>query len=219
MLKTLKKESKYSMILICSKKDCKQLIDLGPLEVNEVGKGDTSKEYYVNNIAGLGISYEKISGAAICMVSGNEMSFIMHGFMNGEESSENWRKFKVIKDSENSSKSTKKMDLDTIRKESSGPVINTSPKKPIIEAKITETKVVEPKIISHENENMSLESQKNIVTEEVNTNVESTKLSDIRESDSDDERCKKCDDKEKEKDKDKDKDKCKDKEKDKEKKE
>ncbi|MBO1684348.1 hypothetical protein, partial [[Clostridium] scindens] len=74
-------------ILICSKKDCKQLIDLGPLEVNEVGKGDTSKEYYVNNIAGLGISYEKISGAAICMVSGNEMSFIMHGFMNGEESS------------------------------------------------------------------------------------------------------------------------------------
>ncbi|WP_455804607.1 DUF7922 domain-containing protein [Clostridium butyricum] len=214
----LKKESKYSMILICSKKDCKQLIDLGPLEVNEVGKGDTSKEYYVNNIAGLGISYEKISGAAICMVSGNEMSFIMHGFMNGEESSENWRKFKVIKDSENLSKSTKKMDLDTIRKESSGPVINTSPKKPIIEAKITETKVVEPKIISHENENMSLESQKNIVTEEVNTNVESTKLSDIRESDSDDERCKKCEDKEKEKDKDKDKDKCKDKEKDKEKK-
>ena len=65
---------------------------------------------------------------------------------------------------------------------------------------------------------MSLESQKNIVTEEVNTNVESTKLSDIRESDSDDERCKKCEDKEKEKDKDKDKDKCKDKEKDKEKK-
>lgn len=207
----LKKENKYSMILICSKKDCKQLIDLGPLEVNEVGKGDTSKEYYVNNIAGLGISYERISGAAICMVTGNETSFIMHGFMNGEESNENWRKFKIVKDSENSIKSAKKMDLDTIRKESSGPVINTSPKKPIIEAKITETKVVEPKVISHENDDMSLESKENIVTEEVNTNVVTTHLSDIREIDSDDERNKKCDDK----DKDKDKNKCGDKDKDK----
>ena len=55
----LKQDEKYSMVLICCKKDSKQLIDLGPLTVNDVGKGDTSKEYYINNIAGLGISYEK----------------------------------------------------------------------------------------------------------------------------------------------------------------
>ncbi|MDG5854205.1 hypothetical protein [Clostridium beijerinckii] len=93
----LRQEDNYSMVLICCKKDLKQLIDIGPLAINEVGKGDTSKEYYVNNIASLGISYEKISGAAICRVKDNETEFVMHGFMNGEESADNWRKFKIIK--------------------------------------------------------------------------------------------------------------------------
>ena len=93
----LRQEDNYSMVLICCKRDLKQLIDLGPLAINGVGKGDTSKEYYVNNIAGLGISYEKISGAAICKVKDNETEFIMHGFMNGEDSADNWRKFKVVK--------------------------------------------------------------------------------------------------------------------------
>lgn len=94
----LKQDEKYSMVLICCKKDSKQLIDLGPLTVNDVGKGDTSKEYYINNIAGLGISYEKISGAAICKAGSIENGFIMHGFMNGEEPAENWRRFKVVKE-------------------------------------------------------------------------------------------------------------------------
>jgi hypothetical protein len=93
----LRQEDNYSMVLICCKRDLKQLIDIGPLAINEVGKGDTSKEYYVNNIAGLGISYEKISGAAICRVKDSETEFIMHGFMNGEESADNWRKFKIVK--------------------------------------------------------------------------------------------------------------------------
>ena len=93
----LKPDDKYSMVLICCKRDFKELIDLGPLVINEGGKADTSKEYYVNNIAGLGISYEKISGAAICKVNSSESEFIMHGFMNGEEPAENWRKFKLVK--------------------------------------------------------------------------------------------------------------------------
>ncbi len=105
----LKPDGKYSMVLICCKKDSKQLIDLGPLAINEVGKGDTSKEYYINNIAGLGISYEKISGAAISRNNGNESIFIMYGFMNGEDSTENWRKFKLVKI--NSSKNDNKSDL------------------------------------------------------------------------------------------------------------
>ena len=93
----LRKEDNYSMVLICCKRDFKELIDLGPLTINEVGKGDTSKEYYINNIAGLGVSYEKISGAGICKASGNDLNFIMHGFMNGEEPTENWRKFKLVR--------------------------------------------------------------------------------------------------------------------------
>ena len=228
----LNKEYKYSMILICSKKDCKQLIDLGTLEVNEVGKGDTSKEYYVNNIAGIGVSYEKISGAAICIVNGSEMNFIMHGFMNGEESIDNWRKFKVVKDLESSNKSVKKLDLDTVRKETINSVINTFPKKQIIEAKITETKVIEPKIISHENEESKLEIKENIVTEEVDDKVEEelietreSELIETIEPDEDRNKCEECDDeykkkdkhKEKEKEKEKEKDKCKEKEKEKDK--
>lgn len=201
----LKKEKKYSMILICSKKDCKQLIDLGQLEVNDVGKGDTCKEYYVNNIAGLGISYEKISGAAICIVDGNNMNFVMHGFMNGEESNENWRKFKVVRDSE-SLKADKKVDFDTIRKEPSESIINTSSKKPVIEAKVIETKIIEPKIISHEKDESIPEVKENILTEDTDNKKESD-LFDSRDTSEDDERCKKCEDK------DKDKDKCKDKEK------
>ena len=201
----LNQENKYSMILICSKKDCKQLIDLGPVEVTDVGKGDTSREYYVNNIAGLGVSYEKISGAAICMTNDNEMKFIMHGFMNGEESSENWRKFKVVKEINGESRSAKKSDLDTIKKEvTTNPSINTSPKKTVVEAKITETKVVEPKVIAHDSEDSKLNVKENIVTEETDSKSEEEleQLIESRDIDEDTVRCKKdkCKDKEKHKD-------------------
>lgn len=111
----LKPEDNCSMVLICCKRELKQLIDIGPLSINEVGKADTSKEYYVNNIAGLGISYEKISGAAICRAKDNENEFIMHGFMNGEDSSENWRKFKLIK--ADSRSYINKLDLESKKKE------------------------------------------------------------------------------------------------------
>ncbi|NFO14473.1 hypothetical protein FDB34_09805 [Clostridium botulinum] len=94
----LKQEEDYSVVLICCKKDMKQLIDLGSLKINDVGKGDTSKEYYINNIAGLGISYEKINGAAICKANSGEVIFMMYGFINGEEPKENWKKLKVAKE-------------------------------------------------------------------------------------------------------------------------
>ena len=94
----LKQEENYSVVLICCKKDMKQLIDLGSLKINDVGKGDISKEYYINNIAGLGISYEKINGAAICKANSGEIVFMMYGFINGEEPKENWKKIKVAKE-------------------------------------------------------------------------------------------------------------------------
>ncbi|NFG62075.1 MULTISPECIES: hypothetical protein [unclassified Clostridium] len=102
----LKQEEDYSVVLICCKKDMKQLIDLGSLKINDVGKGDTSKEYYINNIAGLGISYEKINGAAICKANSGEVAFMMYGFINGEEPKENWKKLKVAKEDDASEKIT-----------------------------------------------------------------------------------------------------------------
>ena len=61
----LSQEKNYSIVLICYKKDFKQVVDLGSLKIKEGGKGEVTKEYYVNNIAGLGIDYSKISGAAV----------------------------------------------------------------------------------------------------------------------------------------------------------
>lgn len=93
----LKKSENYTIVLICYKKEVKQIIDLGKLEVNEVGKGEAIKEYYINDIAGLNLSYEKISGAAICKHKNEQLSFLMYGFMNNENIKEDWKKAKIVK--------------------------------------------------------------------------------------------------------------------------
>lgn len=93
----LKKDENYTIVLICYKKEVKQIIDLGKLEVNEVGKGEAIKEYYINDIAGLNLSYEKISGAAICKHKNEQLSFLMYGFMNNENIKDDWKKCKVVK--------------------------------------------------------------------------------------------------------------------------
>ena len=93
----LKKEEDYSIVLICYKKDMKQIVDLGSLKVKDEGKGEVSREYYVNNIAGLDFSYEKISGAAVCKSKEGKLIFSMYGFMSNENIDEGWKKCDVIK--------------------------------------------------------------------------------------------------------------------------
>lgn len=93
----LKKEENYSVVLICYKKDMKQIVDLGSLKIDEGGKGEKSKEYYVNNIAGMELSCSKISGAAVCSKKDKEPVFVMYGFMNGEEAKEDWKSLKILK--------------------------------------------------------------------------------------------------------------------------
>jgi hypothetical protein len=164
----LKQEDNYSMVLICCKRELKQLIDIGPLAISDVGKADTSKEYYVNNIAGLGMSYEKISGAAICRVKDNENEFIMHGFMNGEDSSDNWRKFKLVRaDSKNY---INKLDSEPKKKEMSIP--STTSK--IVQANDTEIKI--PK--SYKLQNELVESKKNEGNFQLKENIELANLND-----------------------------------------
>jgi hypothetical protein len=172
----LRQEDNYSMVLICCKRDLKQLIDLGPLVINTVGKGDTGKEYYVNNIAGLGMSYDKISGAAICKVKDNEPEVIMHGFMNGEESTDNWRKFKLIK--ADSKKIINKLDAPPEKRELINPEIVD---KPIIsQSKETETKIIEkPKsetvLIERNKEEVDIKTKNDIEVSDLkvsNANVE-----------------------------------------------
>ncbi|MGL4572977.1 MAG: hypothetical protein ACRCVJ_18185 [Clostridium sp.] len=104
----LKKDEDYSVVLICYKKDMKQIIDMGKLNVNEVGKGEATKEYYCDNIAGLDMSYDKISGAGVCKNMSNNPVYLMYGFMNGEKLEEGWKKAKVTKCDEGKAKSKPK---------------------------------------------------------------------------------------------------------------
>lgn len=92
----LKKEEDYSIVLICYKKDIKQIVDLGSLNVKDEGKGEVVKDYYVNNIAGLDFSYEKISGAAVCKKKEGKLVFSMYGFMSNEDIDDGWKKCDVI---------------------------------------------------------------------------------------------------------------------------
>jgi hypothetical protein len=164
----LKQEDNYSMVLICCKRELKQLIDIGPLAISNVGKADTSKEYYVNNIAGLGISYEKISGAAICKVKNNENEFVMHGFMNGEDSSDNWRKFKLVKvDSKNY---ISKLDSESKKKDISS--LSTA-------SKVVQPNDAEIKILKSSNlENVLVDSKKDESNFQLKENIELGNLND-----------------------------------------
>lgn len=92
-----KDDGKYSMMLICCKKDDKKIVDLGKLNISDSGKGDCTKEYNVDNIGGLDISVDKISGAAIGKYKDGMPIFVMCGFLNGEQPCENWKHLNVIK--------------------------------------------------------------------------------------------------------------------------
>ncbi|MDS0525336.1 hypothetical protein NNC19_06570 [Clostridium sp. SHJSY1] len=127
----LNKDDKYTIVLICYKKDLKQIVDLGSLEVTDVGKGEACKEYYINNIAGLDFSYEKVSGAAICKYKDGELSFLMYGFMNGENVKDDWKKCKTLKHADKDDKILKedipKVEVALIKEKESKKEVN--PKK------------------------------------------------------------------------------------------
>lgn len=94
----LKKDNdKYYMVLICSKKDIKQIVNLGPLEVTDKGKGEVTKEFSVSNIAGLNLDFDKISGAAIVKMNNDSPIFVMCGFLNGQQPTDNWKGYTIIK--------------------------------------------------------------------------------------------------------------------------
>ena len=105
----LKKDTDdYHMILICSKKDCKQIIDLGKIIISDSGKAEMTKEYDTSNIGGLGISFDKVSGAALAKMKDGIPIYVMCGFLNSEQPSDNWKNYKVIKSNEHKQTTTDK---------------------------------------------------------------------------------------------------------------
>ena len=93
----LKKEyGSCHMMLICNKKDTKTLIGLGAMNITEQGKVEKSLEHDADNIGGTGIGYDKIVGAAICKEIGGKMVYLMCGFLNGEQPTNNWKDYKCV---------------------------------------------------------------------------------------------------------------------------
>ena len=93
----LRKDDDYCVVLICCKKYMKQLVNLGQLKVNDTGKAEITKEYNIYNIAGLDLSYDKISGTSIMKIKDGIPICILCGFLNGQQPSDNWKNYKILK--------------------------------------------------------------------------------------------------------------------------
>lgn len=173
----LKKDNdKYYMVLICSKKDIKQIVSLGPLEVTDKGKGEVTKEFNVSNIAGLNLDFDKISGAAIVKMNNDSPIFVMCGFLNGQQPTDNWKGYTIVKTRDvrstksniikDSKKEIKKNDSKKrkVKEESLSENEAKEEEKPIIENPIRDE--VEVKIEPEETKKEFAESEESEIIEE-----------------------------------------------------
>ena len=173
----LKKDNdKYYMVLICSKKDIKQIVNLGPLEVTDKGKGEVTKEFNVSNIAGLNLDFDKISGAAIVKMNNDSPIFVMCGFLNGQQPTDNWTGYTIVKTRDvrstksniikDSKKEIKKNDSKKrkVKEESLSENEAKEEEKPIIENPIRDE--VEVKIEPEETKKEFAESEESEIIEE-----------------------------------------------------
>lgn len=96
-VQNLKKEvAPYYMVLICNKKDVKKIIKIGEMNIDDYGRADICYEYPVGNVAGSGISMDKVSGAAIVRVLSGNIVPVMSGFASTEIPQ--WKSFEMIED-------------------------------------------------------------------------------------------------------------------------
>ena len=163
----LKKDNdNYYMMIICCKKDMKQIVNLGPIEVTDTGKAEATKEYNVSNIGGLDIQFDKISGTAIAKVKDGIPVFVMCGFLNGQQPSENWKNYTVIKAKEVRARAIEKVAEKEHKKEPRKPEIKMEkPKDKAIENTVVEAEIVEEPIVE-KTERVEEEDSKEVIEEE-----------------------------------------------------
>ena len=175
----LKKDSdSYYMMIICCKKDMKQIINLAPIEVSETGKAEATKEYNISNIGGLDIQFDKISGTAIAKIKDGIPIFVMCGFLNGQQPSENWKNYTLVKAKEVRVRATEKVDEKEHKKDSRKPEIKIEKSKEKSKEKSAlEAKVIEETIL--ENTERIEEAPKEVI--EVEENQESENIKEDKE--------------------------------------
>ena len=168
----LKKDNdNYYMMIICCKKDMKQIVNLGPIEVTDTGKAEATKEYNVSNIGGLDIQFDKISGTAIAKVKDGIPVFVMCGFLNGQQPSENWKNYTIIKAKEVRARATEKVAEKEHKKDPRKPEIKVEKSKDkAIENTVVEATIVEEPII--ENAERVEEDSKEVIEVEVESEQE-----------------------------------------------
>ncbi|MPQ42207.1 hypothetical protein [Clostridium tarantellae] len=86
---------KCNMMVICNRKDLKQNINIGEVNITSQGKVDFNIEFDSDNIGETGIDYEKLVGAALYKEIGGSPVFFMYGFLNGEQPKDNWKEYKI----------------------------------------------------------------------------------------------------------------------------
>ncbi|MBE6053443.1 MAG: hypothetical protein E7212_05930 [Clostridium sartagoforme] len=169
-----KDDEEYCILAICNKKDIKKVLNLGKIPVSEGGKAEITKEYNYDNIAGLGISYDKISGTAIGKVKNGIPIIVMCGFINGEQPSDNWKNYKMVNCGHEKYKDKSDyMKKDDKKKKSKHRIEEEKSIEEIEEVKVEEVKVEIEEVVERE-----IEEQENIEVErdvEKEENIEEEK--------------------------------------------
>ena len=160
-----KDDDKYYMLLICCKKDTKQIVNLGPLDVSDSGKGEATKEYNVSNIAGLNLEFDKICGTAIAKMNNNTPIFVMCGFLNGQQPSDNWKSYIIVKAKDVrviksvSDKDSKKEQRKPELKKNQSKSTSNEVKDSKVEEKATEEKVDREKVEEKSKEEIKIQGR------------------------------------------------------------
>ena len=177
----LKKDNEnYYMMIVCCKKDMKQIVNLGPIEVTDTGKAEATKEYNVSNIGGLDIQFDKISGTAIAKIKDGIPIFVMCGFLNGQQPSDNWKNYTIIKAKEVRARATEKVAEKEHKKDPRKPEIKVEKSKDkVIESTVVEAQVIDEPII--ENTKRDDEDSKKVIEVESESEQEVENLKEAKE--------------------------------------
>ena len=183
----LKKDNEnYYMMIVCCKKDMKQIVNLGPIEVTDTGKAEATKEYNVSNIGGLDIQFDKISGTAIAKFKDGIPIFVMCGFLNGQQPTENWKNYTIVKAKEVRLRATEKVAEKEHKKETRKPELKVEKSKDkaienhVVEAKVNEDIILEKtERIEEEKEEAVKEATKEAIKEVVEEVVEVKEVQEV----------------------------------------
>ena len=106
----------YHMILIVQGKNQRELINLGQINIDDMGRADICNEYNANNVANTSLSMDKVQGAAICRVIGDKVNPIMVGFSCGEELRD-WNSYPIAANEKQGLKTAEIMKVNEVSKE------------------------------------------------------------------------------------------------------